>query len=57
MAQKIKDLIHSSTIYKGDNVDTAADYIKTKLTNAISAWEVLIAKPSKKQGFYDCRFH
>lgn len=56
MAAKIKQIVNDSVIYKGDNVGTAADYIHSKLQNVTNAWSILVAKPTTKHGFYDCRF-
>ena len=53
---KIRQIVNDSILYRGDNIDGAAEYIKTKLRDSLRYyWIVVIVSPTTSFGYYECR--
>ena len=53
---KIKQILNDSILYRGDNIDGASEYIKTKLYDSFkSTWMAIIVSPTTSFGYYECR--
>lgn len=47
--------INNSIIYRGDNIEGAAEYIANKTDSSLNSF-VVIANPTTLFGFYICRY-
>ena len=55
--QKIKDLVSNSVIYRGDDIQGAAEYLRNQLQQNIKgSWAAVVTSPNTSYGYYACRY-